>query len=107
LKRVGFLLKVREECIEQYKKYHADVWDSQNAVLKKHGWNNFSLFIRPDGLLFGYVETPESFHASLAGLDTERVNTEWQELMAPLFEIAEGERPDTSMIELEEIYHLD
>ena len=105
--RVGFQFKIKEDAIEDYKTHHKSVWPEMLDSLKKHGWNNFSLFIRPDGLLFGYVETPESFHASLAGLDTERVNTEWQELMAPLFEIAEGERPDTSMIELEEIYHLD
>ncbi len=32
------------------------------------GWRNYSLFMRGDGLLFGYFETPESFQAALDGL---------------------------------------
>ena len=32
---------------------------------------------------------------------------EWQDLMAPYFEISEGSAPDKSMIELEEVFHLD
>ena len=31
----------------------------------------------------------------------------WQEFMAPFFEIPEGAAPDESMIEIEEVFHLD
>ena len=105
--RVGFLLKVREEYIAEYKVHHKNVWSEMKNALSRNGWGNYSLFIRPDGLLFGYFEAKESFKDSLKGMESEKVNTDWQELMSPYFEILEGSAPDRSMIELEEVFHLD
>ena len=107
MKRVGFLLKVREEFIEEYKTHHQNVWKEMKAALLRHGWRNYSLFIRTDGLLFGYFEARESFAKSLEGMDTEEINTDWQEFMSPYFEILESSVPDQSMLELEEVFHLD
>ena len=105
--RVGFLLKVREEYIAEYKVHLKNVWSEMKNALSRNGWGNYSLFIRPDGLLFGYFEAKESFKDSLKGMESEKVNTDWQELMSPYFEILEGSTPDQSMLELEEIFHLD
>ena len=107
MKRVGFLLKVREDKLEEYKAYHRAGWPEQLDALKRTGWHNYTLFIRKDGLLFGYFETPESFEAALQGMAKEDVNLRWQELMKPYFEALGGNRPDQSMLELEEIFHLD
>lgn len=52
-------------------------------ALRRTGWHNYSLFVRDDGLLFGYFEAEESFAASLAGMAGEDVNARWQEFMAP------------------------
>lgn len=107
MKRVGFLLKVREEVIPEYKEWHTKVWPDLLDALRRHGWRNYSLFMRPDGLMFGYVEVDESFQASLAGIAEEDSNLRWQAMMAPYFEIPEGARPDQSMVELEEVFHTD
>lgn len=66
-----------------------------------------SLFLRDDGLLFGYFETPESFQAALTGMAGTDVNARWQESMAPFFEGLEGRPADESMLELEKVFHLD
>jgi len=105
MKRVAFLLKVKEDKIEVYKEYHRNVWPEVNDALKRNGWCNYTLFMRPDGLLFGYFETPVSFAAALAGMANEPASLKWQELMKPYFEALDGKRPDQSMIELEEIVH--
>ena len=107
MKRVGFLLKVRQDMIEDYKKKHEAVWPEMLDALRRHGWHNYSLFIRDDGLLFGYFEAEESFAASLAGMAKEEVNARWQEMMAPYFEGLAGAHADQSMVELEEVFHLD
>jgi L-rhamnose mutarotase len=107
MKRIGFLLKVREERLEEYKQRHEAVWPEMLEALRRTGWHNYTLFIRPDGLLFGYFETPESFEAALQGMANEEVNSRWQEAMMPYFEALEGNRPDQRMIELQEIFHLD
>lgn len=106
-KRVGFLLKVRPEWVASYKERHQDVWPEMKAALRSAGWHNYSLFMRPDGLLFGYLETPESFEAAQARMAEMDVNARWQAQMAPFFELPEGAKPDEMMLELEEVFHLD
>jgi L-rhamnose mutarotase len=107
MKRVGFLLKVREDKIEEYKKHHKNVWPAMVEALQRTGWKNYSLFLREDGLLFGYFETPDSFQAALGGMANEEINARWQEFMAPYFENLSGAHADESMIELEEVFHID
>ncbi len=107
MKRIGFLLKVRPEKIEAYKEHHQAVWPEMLEALRRHGWHNYTLFMHDDGLLFGYFETPESFQAALEGMAGEEVNARWQQFMAPYFEGLGRAHADESMIELEEVFHLD
>ena len=107
MKRVGFILKVRQDKLEEYKRHHKAVWPEMLDALRRTGWHNYSLFMRDDGLLFGYFETPESFQAALTGMSQEEINTKWQDFMAPYFENLSGAHADESMVELEEVFHLD
>lgn len=107
MKRVGFLLKVKPDKIDEYKAHHERVWPEMLAALSRTGWHNYSLFMRDDGLLFGYFETPESFDAARAGMAGEAINATWQEFMAPYFEGVGGTHADQMMQELVEVFHLD
>jgi len=106
MKRVGFLLKLKQDKVEEYKAAHIPTPEMLDA-LRRNGWHNYTLFLRKDGLLFGYFETPDSFQAALEGMSKEEVNLRWQERFKPYFEVLEGNRPDQSMLELEEIAHAD
>ncbi len=107
MKRVGFVLKVKEELIDQYSQRHQPVWPEMQDALRRTGWHNYSLFMAKDGSLFGYVETPEGLKAAQDGMAKEEVNARWQAEMAPFFEALSAAMPDESMLELEEIFHLD
>jgi L-rhamnose mutarotase len=76
------------------------------AALRDAGWRNYSLFLRPDGLLVGYVEC-EDFAAAQRAMEETEVNARWQAEMAPFFDLSPGSRPDTAGDQLEEIFHLD
>ena len=73
MQRVGFVLKVKADRLEEYKKRHEQVWPEMLDVLRETGWNNYSLFLREDGLLFGYLETPD-FDKALASMAEKEVN---------------------------------
>jgi L-rhamnose mutarotase len=107
MKRVSFLLKVKADKLEEYKKYHQAVWPEMLEALSRHGWHNYSLFMRDDGLLFGYFETPDSLQAAVAGMAKEQINSQWQAFMAPYFEGLGGQFADQTLVELEEVFHLD
>lgn len=106
MQRVCFLLKVRPERLAEYKQRHTAVWDEMQAALRDTGWRNYSLFLRDDGLLVGYLETPD-FEAALSRMASREINARWQREMAPFFESLDGRRPDEGMLRLEEVFHLD
>lgn len=107
MKRIGFILKVKPDKIAEYKQQHQNVWPEMQEALRRNGWHNYSLFMREDGLLFGYFETPESFQAALDGMAGEDVNARWQTFMAPFFEGIGGAHPDEMMHELEQVMFLE
>lgn len=107
MKRVGFQLKVKEHKIAEYKRHHEQVWPEMQEALRRNGWHNYTLFLRDDGLLFGYFETPTSFEAALDGMAAESINDSWQAFMAPFFESPDGTYADRMMVELEEVFHLE
>nr|WP_206067744.1 L-rhamnose mutarotase [Nonomuraea sp. FMUSA5-5] len=105
VQRVCFLLKVRPERLAEYRERHRDVWPEMREALSRTGWHNYSLFLRDDGLLVGYLET-EDFEAAQKAMAETEVNARWQAEMAPLFEGLDG-RPDEGMVPLTEVFHLD
>ena len=106
MERVCFLLQVRPDRLDEYRARHAAVWPDMLAALREAGWGNYSLFLRGDGLLVGYLESPD-FEAARAAIEATDVNARWQAEMAEFFELPGRERPDTGLIRLEEVFHLD
>ena len=102
MERVCFLLRVRPDRLEEYRQRHREVWPEMLEALRSTGWSNYSLFLRPDGLLVGYLET-EDFAAALAGMEASDVNARWQADMAPFFE----QGPGDGFERLDEVFHLD
>lgn len=105
MERVCFLLKVKQERLEEYKERHKAVWQEMLDALHQTGWHNYSLFLRDDGLLVGYFETPD-YEAALSGMAERDVNARWQREMAPFFEDLDGKRPDEGFQRLEQVFYL-
>jgi L-rhamnose mutarotase len=105
MERVCFLLRVRADRLDEYRARHREVWPEMLDALRHAGWRNYSLFLRGDGLLVGYLEC-EEFDAARAAMESSEVNARWQAEMAPFFELPGGERPDTGLERLEEVFHL-
>ncbi|MEO9237548.1 MAG: L-rhamnose mutarotase, partial [Jatrophihabitantaceae bacterium] len=59
MNRHCFLLRVRPDRLAEYRQRHAAVWPEMLLALRDCGWTNYSLFLRPDGLLVGYLEAAD------------------------------------------------
>ncbi|HUL32619.1 MAG TPA: L-rhamnose mutarotase [Candidatus Eisenbacteria bacterium] len=105
MQRVCFVLQVKAERVQEYKKRHQTVWPEMKQALQETGWSNYSLFLRADGLLVGYVET-EDFERARLGMANHEVNARWQMEMAEFFAQPEGLLPDQAMRPLEEVFHV-
>ena len=105
MQRICFLLKVKQDRLGEYTLRHAEVWPEMSEALSRTGWHNYSLFLREDGLLVGYLET-DDFAAAQAGMEAEPVNALWQAQMGEFFEALDGQRPDEAMRPLEQVFFL-
>ena len=103
--RVCFQLQVRPDRLDEYVARHAAVWPDMLAALRENGWRNYSLFLRPDGLLIGYVET-DDLAAARAGMAATDVNARWQAEMAEFF-VDLDLPPDEGFVQLAEVFHLE
>lgn len=97
--------QVKPEFIEEYKREHAAVWPEMLRALKESGWHNYSLFLREDGLLIGYVESPDLNAAQEAMAKTE-VNARWQTAMSKYF-LDMDTPPDEAFARIEEVFNLE
>jgi L-rhamnose mutarotase len=100
MERVCFVVQVRTHRLDEYRERHQAVWPEMLAALSAAGWSNYSLFLRSDGLLIGYLET-EDFVAAQRAMEETDVNARWQSEMAPFFE------QELEFERVEEVFHLD
>jgi L-rhamnose mutarotase len=104
--RICFLLKVLPDKLEEYRARHSKVWPEMQEALRETGWKNYSLFLRSDGTLVGYLEA-EDFERCCAEMKKHPVNVRWQAEMTPFFESLGNGAADDHMKPLEEVFHLD
>lgn len=104
-RRYCFELHLRPDRLGEYKVRHAAVWPEMLQALKASGWHNYSLFLRPDGLLIGYVES-EDLSAARAAMGNTEVNARWQTEMGEFFEDLQV-APDEGLVLLEEVFNLE
>ena len=87
-KRVGMVVGLKADQIEDYKRLHADSNPGVRDLLRKYHLHNFSIFLHQiDGKWyeFGYYEyTGDAFEADMAKLDAEPRNKEWLKVCDPM-----------------------
>jgi len=104
--RYCFCLQVRADRMSEYVQRHKAVWPDMLAALNDSGWRNYTLFLRDDGLLVGYVEA-DDLSAAQAAMSALDVNVRWQAEMADFFTGINGRPPDESFLLLDEVFHLE
>jgi len=109
VKRVGMVIKIKPECIEEYKAVHADANFGVRDLLIEANMRNFSIFLHQldDGnwYEFGYYEyTGDDFEADMAKLEKHPRNIEWLKVCDPMQIPLEG---NDSWATMEQIYFND
>lgn len=107
MQRVAFLIKVKPEKLDEYRKLHDPIWPELIEELKAAGISNYSLWLQPDGTEFGYLEC-ENWQSACEYLAASDVHKKWQTLMqnyldTPLND-GQGSHPVTM---LEQVFFLE
>src|SRR3954463_5554033 len=100
MERVCFQVQGRPDRLDEYRERHRAVWPEMLAALSDADWRNYSLFLRPDGLLIGYLET-QDFEAAKRAMEETDVDARWQAEMSPFF------AGEIAFERLDEVFHVD
>jgi len=105
IKRVGMVVGIKPEMMEEYKRLHADDNQGVRDLLTKYHMHNFSIYLTEiDGKWyeFGYYEyTGDDFEGDMARLAEEPRNIDWLKICDPMQIPLEGE---TGWREMERAY---
>ncbi len=105
MKRVCFLLHLKKNLVEEYKKEH-QVWPEMLETMKKAGIRNYSIFLTPNGLMIGYFES-ENPEKSLQDVGKTNINKRWQEKMAKYFEGGSGDLNKAKPQWVEQVFYME
>lgn len=96
LKRVGLVIEIRSECIEAYRKLHAEGHLGIRDLLVKYHLRNFSIFLHQIDdrwFEFSYYEyAGRDFDTDMAALAAEQGNQDWLEICNPMHLPLKGEK---------------
>ncbi|MDT8388922.1 MAG: L-rhamnose mutarotase [Lentisphaeria bacterium] len=105
VKRVGMVVKLRPDCVEEYRRLHAEDHPGVRDLLSKYHLRNFNIFLHRIGdeyFEFGYYEyTGDDFDADMAALAAEPRNQAWLKICDPMQIPLPGE---TGWAEMEHVY---
>jgi L-rhamnose mutarotase len=102
MQRICFTLQVRPDRLAEYRRRHAAVAPDMLSALADSGWRDYSLFLRQDGLLVGYL-LADDFEGAQAALARTEASRRWEESMADFFVDTAAE----DKLPLEEVFHLE
>lgn len=112
MQRFGWVIGLRGDKVEQYRRLHAAVWPAVLEMIKACHIRNYSIYLRKldngKHYLFSYLEYVGSdFQADMAKMAADPTTQKWWRVckpcQEPLPDRAEGEWWAT----MEEVFHLD
>ena len=107
IKRVGSVIGIKPDKLEEYKELHAKVWPEVNAILTDCNIHNYSIYYK-DGFLFSYFEyTGINYEKDMKKMADNPITKKWWKLTDPLQVPLDTRKEGEWWAEMEEVYHLE
>ena len=102
--RKAFVMSVNKGSEEEYEKRHNPVWPEMDAILKKHGVHNYSIFLHSEtSQLFAYAEIEDEERWD-AIAQTEECGKWW----AHMKDIMPSNADNSPVaVDIKEVFHMD
>ena len=107
MKRMGMVIGLKAEHIDEYKRLHAETWPEILAKISECNITNYSIFLKePENLLFGYWEyLGEDFEADAEKMAADPMTQKWWEICIPMQEPLETRQEGEWWAMMEEVFH--
>lgn len=109
MQRLGFAIKLKPECMEDYKRVHANVWPDVLKKIRECNITNYSIFLHePDYLMFGYYEYSGDNHgADMVKMAADEVTRRWWDLCKPMMEPLESRPEGEFWTSMDQIFFME
>jgi len=86
MERMGQVIRLRPEALDEYKRIHAAVWPEVLSLLSACNITNYSIFLKePEMLMFAYWEyTGTDFAADIDKMKAEPRMHDWWRMTDPM-----------------------
>ena len=105
MRRIAFLLRLKEGTGPEYDKSHAAVWPEMLALLKRAGISEYSIF-RRDELLILSMRMEDDFDTVWNRIEADPVNRRWQQAMSAYFLPTQETQPGERFPFMQEVFYL-
>lgn len=107
MKRIGEMIKVKPDKLEEYKYHHANIWPQINAMIKECNIANYSIYHHGDYLFAYYEYIGDDFEKDMAKMAADPETQKWWDLVKPFQNPLEDRKEGEWWAGMEEVYHLD
>lgn len=105
--RHGQVIRLKPGVLEEYKKYHAEIWPGIASMITQCNIKNYSIYHK-DGFLFAYFEyTGDDFEGDMNKMAADPLTQKWWDLMKPMQEPLATRDEGEWWAEMEEAFHQD
>jgi L-rhamnose mutarotase len=107
MRRIGQVIGIKPDEIEEYERIHANAWPSILATIKKANIQNYTIF-RYEHLLFAYMEyTGEDYEADMAMIAADPETQRWWKITDAMQAQVPEARPGEWWHAIPENFHVD
>ena len=109
MQRMGMVIGLKADKIEEYKQLHAAVWPEILALISSCNIRNYSIYLRePENLLFGTWEYHGTdFKADMARMASNMDNQKWWAVCMPCQQPLPTRKEGEWWAMMDEVFHLD
>lgn len=109
MERMGQVIRVKPDVIDEYKRIHAAVWPEILDLIRACNITNYTIFLKePENLLFAYWEyVGTDFAADVEKMKADPRMKEWWEITDPMQEPFETRAEGEWWARMEPVFHTD
>ena len=109
MERMGMVIGLKSEHIDEYRRLHAEAWPEILAKISECNITNYSIHLKePENLLFGYWEyVGADFAADAAKMAADPTTQEWWKICMPMQNPLETRKEGEWWAMMDEIFHHD
>ncbi len=105
MERYAWRGRVKEGCIGEYRRRHAEIWPEMKAVLREAGIRNYTIFASGNEL-FGYYECEKGADYAVSFQNGNETVQKWEEHMKDIL-VFENTGEGEAQPRLIEVFRMD